>query len=113
MGIRNFPVITIGTDTSLTVANISASGSVAIPTTHGGVGPKYLYIHSYGGTDNTAYISFTPDVAANTGTFATGFVMWAFEKGETIILNVHGYSHIGYDFLGTNPDFQLTPLEDY
>lgn len=116
MGIRNFPVITIGTDTATTVGGIAAAGNVAIPNTQGGSGPKYLHIKAF---DNTAapaidtFISVTPDIAANNGAFATGFILSAYYFDE-IILNVHGCTHIGYDKIGTNsPDLQLTPLEDY
>ena len=114
MGIRNFPVITIGTDTSLVQA-VATAGNVAIPNTEGGSGPKYLHIKAYGPSTATLddQITVTPDVAANNGAFATGFLLFP-SRGDEIILNVHGYTHIGFDEVGAaTSSIKLTPLEDY
>lgn len=112
MGIRNFDVISIGTDGS-TVQTVAAPGSVAIPTMLGGVLPKYLHIKAILGATVADYISVTPDIAANNGAFATGFVLSSF-YGDEIILNVHGYDFIGYAEVGAaGSSLQLTPLEDF
>lgn len=114
MGIRNFPVITLGTDTGVVEA-VAAAGNVAIPNTQGGGGPKYLHIKAYGPSTATAdeQITVTPDIAANNGAFATGYLLYP-HLGDEVILNVHGCTHIGYDEVGdASCSIKLTPLEDY
>ena len=117
MGIRNFPVITIQTDGSV-VEVCAAAGSVAIPTLVNTGQPKFLHIRAF--NDAAAallddFISVTPDIAANSGAFATGFVLSTYYCQE-IILNVHGYDFIGYDISSGSPvtsSIQMTPLADF
>jgi hypothetical protein len=112
MGIRNFPVITLGTDGS-DAQTVAGPGSVAIPVLSNGVQPKYLHVRAYNGATVADWISVTPDVAANNGALATGFLLSSF-YGHEIILNVFGYDFIGYDEIGAaGSSIQLTPLADY
>ncbi len=112
MGIRNFPVITVGTDTS-THQSVSGAGAVSIPNLQSGENPKFLRIKAYGGDAVEDFVSVTPDIAANSGVFATGMVLSLF-YGDVVILNVHGYSHIGFDIQGTGGGtIDLAPLEDF
>lgn len=112
MSINNFHVISIGTDGS-TVQAVAAPGSVAIPDMLKGNAPKFLHIRAFGGATVADYISVTPDIAANNGAFATGFILSSFTNDE-IILNVHGYGFIGYAEVGAaGSSIQMTPLEDF
>ena len=112
MGIRNFPYITIGVQQGTTTAAIAAAGNAAIPPMTNGTLPKFLALTVVDGAVGD-WIVVSPQVAATNGTLATGFAMNAVVD-NTIILNVHGFSHIGYeDGVGAVCLLNLYPLEDF
>ena len=108
MGLQNFPVLAIATDNGTQTTGVSGAGNIAIPTMEGGTKPKYVYIASYSATV-TDVIYVSPQLSATNGAAATGFPL-PVQSGNAIILNVTGYSHIGYD---GNGDFTVYPLEDF
>jgi hypothetical protein len=112
MGIRNFPLISIGVEQGVTTAAIAAPGNIAIPTMTNGDSPKFLALTVVDGVAGD-WIVVSPQVAATNGVLATGFAMNAI-SGNTIILNVHGFSHIGFeDGAGVVCQLNLYPLEDF
>ena len=112
MGKLNFPVIHIGVANGTATAAISAAGKIAIPTMESGALPKFLRIVAMGPTAETL-VSVSPTQDAN-GSFATGLPLNT-SRPEGIILNVHGFSHIGYEDDGGAGDAKLYlyPLEDF
>jgi hypothetical protein len=112
MSIDNFHVISIGTDQGDQELTISAPGWIAIPTMSSGIAPKFLHISIHSGTV-TNVITVTPDIDENNGSNLTGFALC--QNGfAAVILNVHGFSHIGFDEIGDGTSgLQLYPLEDF
>jgi hypothetical protein len=112
MGIRNFPYITIGTGNGLITSSISLTASkIAIPAMSNLTLPKFLHCIALGGTaGNLVFIMPTNDTV---GSAATGMVLSP-DNPRSVILNVHGFSHIGTDATGTaDSDLYLYPLEDF
>jgi hypothetical protein len=112
MGIRNFAAISIGEQTGVRVASVAAAGKVAIPTMEGGVAPKFVHVCAVGGT-STNIISVSPTQDTN-GAIATGIPLSPLNPAG-MILNVHGFTHIGYEDNGggENTDLYIYPLEDF
>lgn len=112
MGLQNFPVLSIAPDNAVQTLNVSAVGNVAIPTMERGTLPKYVYICAYGGLA-TDVVFVTPKTSAADGASATGFPL-PIQSNSGVILNVSGYSHIGFDRTGGNTaDFTIVALEDF
>jgi hypothetical protein len=113
MGNRNFPVISIGEQTGTREATVGAAGKIAIPTMESGTKPKFLYCVAIGGT-STNIITISPTQDTN-GAEATGLALTP-ANPVGVILNVHGFTHIGFDEVtggdGTT-DLYLYPLEDF
>jgi hypothetical protein len=110
MGGLNFAAIRVGDGTGTHQTNVAAAGKIAIPTMEGGGAPKYVYVAALGGTD-TNVISVSPTQDTN-GAIASGFPLSPI--GPPVILNVHGYSHIGYEDSGAGDSaIHLVPLEDF
>jgi hypothetical protein len=112
MGIRNFEVISIAPGTGSQTANVSTTASkVAIPTMENGDLPKFLYCIAMEGTaGNAVFIMPTNDT---NGDSVTGFPLFV-DNPIGIIINVHGYSHIGTDATGgSDSTLYLYPLEDF
>jgi hypothetical protein len=112
MGHQNFHVLSVAYDTGVQTASVTGTGSVAIPTMLNGVKPKYVVIGSYGLTQ-TDVVFISPQHSATAAAAATGFPL-PVSSGNRVILNVIGYSHIGYDATGaTGVSFNIVPLEDF
>ena len=112
MGLQNFPVLSIAPDNAVQTLAVAAPGNVAIPTMENGVLPKYVYIVAYGGVA-TDVMFVTPKTSASDGASATGFPL-PIQSNSGIILNVTGYSHIGFDDIsGGSADFTIVALEDF
>jgi hypothetical protein len=111
MGKLNFPVISIGDKTGTVELNVAAAGKIAIPTMENGALPKFVHVVLMGATGQL--VAVCPTVDAN-GAAATGLPL-STDNPEGIILNVHGFSHIGFEDIagaGTS-DLYLYPLEDF
>jgi len=111
---QNFPYITVGVNNSLTQATINTSGSDAIPTMTNGTKPKYLHIKCFAGDAGDTY-TVSPRHGAVAGDDTKGFPL-SMRGVSEVILNVTGYSHIGWDFVtGSvgNGHLMYTPLEDF
>jgi hypothetical protein len=111
MGVKNFPVFSIGTVTAVQHA-VTGAGSEAIPTTEGGGTPKYLMVHAYGGTQtNVVLVGASVGTGVNV-TLGNGFPLPVRNHGR-VVLNVVGMTHIMVNVLGAADSFvQLVPLED-
>jgi hypothetical protein len=112
MGIRNFKTISIAPGTVGTVTGI---GAPLIPTLPNGDRPKFLWVHVSPGTASGNVIFVTPNATAAGGSAVTGFAIYA-DNNRGIILNVHGYSHLGYQKSAgsdSSSRINLIPLEDF
>jgi hypothetical protein len=110
MGIRNFPVISLGFNGGTLVSPAGATPGVEpIPTMMSGVAPKYVAITVTGGAA-AAFVVVTPSTGAN-GAIATGYPIITGSK--PLILNVHGYSDIGYEASAASMTLRIHPLEDF
>jgi hypothetical protein len=75
--------------------------------------PKFLSLTVVDGAVGD-WIVVSPQVAATNGAVATGFAMTTTGNSSSIILNVHGFSFIGYeDGAGAVCLLRLYPLEDF
>ena len=112
MGKLNFPVISIGELTGSVTASVSlTAAAVVIPTMANGTLPKFLYCIAVGGTAGN-YVVISPTTGA-VGDETTGIPL-VIDNPIGIILNVHGFSHIGTEAVGTaDSDLHLIPLEDF
>jgi hypothetical protein len=109
MGIRNFPCISPGDKLGVN-QSVAAAGQKAIPVMGNGALPKFLYVLATGPAGGL--MSVSPTIGAN-GAFATGLPLF-FDNPIGVILNVHGFTHIGYEDDGaTVGTLWLTPLEDF
>lgn len=112
MGIRNFPVISIGSETASQQLLVAAPGNIAIPTMKNGSLPKFLHCSAHTGASSNV-ITVSPETAATDGDNTTGFPL-AVLGNNSVILNVHGFSFIGFDEIGDGTStLQLYPLEDF
>jgi len=113
MGHQNFSVLSIAPDQAVQVGALSAAGSVAIPTTANGSLPKYVYCVAYG-ADLAETVFITPQIGAGNGTAATGFAL-PVRNSSSVVLNVSGYTYIGYDISSgaTSAYLTIVALEDF
>lgn len=110
MGIRNFPVVSIGPTQGSRTDNVVASGAaVSIPTMTSGIAPKYLMCKVSGGSVG-GYISISP-TDGSVGTLAGGLPLFTGEPG--IIFAVHGFTSIGTFGSAADMELHLYPLEDF
>ncbi len=110
MGIRNFPVVSIGTVTGSRTDNVAAApGVVSIPVMQNGDAPKFLMCKVTGGS-TPGFISICPTTGAN-GALATGLPMVTGQPH--IIFNVHGFTSIGTEGSAADMELHLYPLEDF
>jgi hypothetical protein len=111
MGLRDFPVLSIGENQGSVLA-ATTSTFAAIPTMSNGKLPKFLYILAHGGSGGTR-VTVSPSNASSGGSQDLGFVLdclWP----TAIILNVHGYSVIRSARRGGLTSFiRMYPLEDF
>jgi hypothetical protein len=113
VGIRNFPVITLGVQRGVTTGVIAAAGNIAIPTMSNSALPKYLALTLVDGAIGD-WVVISPQPTAINGVAATGFAMNAQLGNQTLILNVHGFGFIGFeDVVGALCKLNLYPLEDF
>ena len=91
------------------VAATSTGASVTLPTMLNGVLPAYVYlVASSGPTDDNVrgdIVTVSPEVGAVAGSIINGLPLVVGSAG--IILNVKGYTHIGYDYQGAGTDAYL------
>ena len=117
MGIRNFPVITIGENTGGQSVIVATNGQInlsAIPTQGGGI-PKYVYCVCAGGT-STNIIVISPGYTGGSITVAEVDNAWPLhaDGSDPIILDMHGYFRISFRaYIGTNSFLHCIPLEDF
>lgn len=110
MGKSNFRYITLD-PLRATGATIAAAGIASVPTLTNGSKPKYLRCNINGAVPGNA-IFVTPKTLAENGTAATGFPL-SHRGAASVILNVWGYSHIGFDVQGGGSNISLVPLADF
>ncbi len=111
MGKLNFPVISIAPATGSTTTISSSGTAVAIPPMSNGDLPKYVFCVATGGTAG-AFVTMEPKTSAVIGAIGTGLPLVT-DSGIPVILNVHGYSHIGCDSTVSDIELRLYPLEDF
>jgi hypothetical protein len=110
MGSLNFPVISIGDKRGNRIQGVSVDPDrVAIPTMANGDLPKFLYVVITAGGAGE-YVTVSPTLDAD-GSIDTGIPLNT--EGGGIILNVHGFTHIGTEASDVNQNISLYPLEDF
>lgn len=110
MGRLNFPALQLGNNKGVVEEGVfAAPGVVAIPKMENGQYPKFLYLATVLGTSR-AWVTVTPTLGGN-GAIATGLPLVTGNAG--IILNVHGYTHIGTEGSTADCNLHLYPLEDF
>jgi hypothetical protein len=111
MGIRNFEVISIAPALGSITTIANAAAKIAIPPMLNTDLPKFLRCLVAGGNAaNLIYIMPTDDAV---GSATTGLMLSPANPIE-LILNVHGYSHIGTAATGAeDTELYLYPLEDF
>ena len=112
MGKYNFDFVRTEPNQGSQQATIVAPGNLAIPPLDSTLLPKFLLCVVSGGTAGAA-VAISPQVAATNGAVATGIPL-VIGGNSSIILNVMGYSHIGFeDIQGATCNLNLIPLSDF
>lgn len=116
MGIRDFPVISIGAKTG---ARVLIDGSVLINlsavTTEGGSTPKFVLVVVTPGTAERNVILVQPCRSANSAHPSTSFPMNA-DRPQFMVFNTHGLFRIGFVPKAGSDDTSygyVIPLEDF
>ena len=110
MGIRNFQAFSISPLEGFFVSPTDATpAAVALPTMANGEKPKFVYIAVMNGTPFD-YVVITPSHGGD-GDNTLGLPLVTGNEGIT--LNVHGFSHIGYEAVGVGMRLYVYPLEDF
>ena len=111
MGIRNFPVITMGENTGQ-VTVVNSSSFKVLPTMSNGDLPKYVYVGCAGGTQ-TNICFFSPCHGSQSGNTDN---LWAFTPGSGIgqVFKVLGHDRWSRSHTGDGTSsLYIIPLEDF
>lgn len=117
MGIRNFPVISIGENRGARSV-VAAAGQINLSaiTTSGGSTPKYVYCAVSGGTAGNIIV-ISPEYTGGSIGGAEIDNAWplSLDDADWIILNVHGFFRISFNtYVGDGTSFlHCIPLEDF
>ncbi len=115
MGIRNFPVVSIGENTGVRSA-VTAAGQIGLNQilTQGGSTPKFVYCTVTGAAGDIIVI--TPHYTGGSITTPQKDNAWplAVDNQDWIILNVHGYFRVSFNtYVGNASFLHCIPLEDF